>query len=85
MRVYCGSCGKKSRISRVEQESPTYARLYCMCLEPQCGHSFVSEFSFSHTLKPPNSKTLGNTMIDRILQLTEEQQRQILQQLDLLT
>ncbi|WP_256598901.1 MULTISPECIES: ogr/Delta-like zinc finger family protein [Pseudomonas] len=84
MRIYCGSCGNKARISRIEEESPTYAKLYCMCLEPHCGHSFVSEFSFSHTLKPSNLKTVGSTVIDRILQLTEEQQRHILQQLDLL-
>ncbi|MFG0321878.1 ogr/Delta-like zinc finger family protein [Pseudomonas sp. zjy_15] len=85
MRIYCGSCGKKARIFRVEEESPTYAKLYCICLEPHCGHSFVSEFSFSHTLKPSNLKTAGSTIIDRILQLTEEQQRQVLQQLDILT
>lgn len=85
MRVYCGACGKKARISRSEEVSPTYTKLYCICLEPLCGHSFVSEFSFSHTLKPSKLKPVKNTMLDQILQLTDEQQRQILQQLDLLT
>lgn len=85
MRVYCGACGKKARISRSEEVSPTYTKLYCICLEPLCGHSFVSEFSFSHTLKPSKLKPVENTMLGRILQLTDEQQRQILQQLDLLT
>lgn len=85
MRVYCGSCGKKARIYRVEEESPTYAKLYCTCLDPICGHSFVSEFSFSHTLKPPKKKPEKNTLLDRILQLTEEQQIQILKKLDLMT
>ena len=85
MRVYCGSCGKKARISRTEEESPTYTKLYCICLEPLCGHSFVSEFSFSHTLKPSKFKPVEMTTLDRILQLTEEQQRQVLQQLDLFT
>ncbi|MGS8280403.1 ogr/Delta-like zinc finger family protein [Pseudomonas aeruginosa] len=85
MRVYCGSCGNKARITRIEDESPTYAKLYCICLEPHCGHGFISELSFSHTLKPSKLKPVENTMLDRILQLTEEQQRQMLQQLDLLT
>lgn len=85
MRVYCYSCGEKARITKVEEESPEYAKLYCVCHDPSCGHSFVSEFSFSHTLKPSKLKPVENTMLDRILQLTEEQQRQMLQQLDLLT
>jgi len=85
MRVYCGSCGKKARIAKVEEESPTYAKLYCMCLEPLCGHSFISEFSFSHTLKPSKLKPPEKTVLDRILQLSKEQQAQLLEQLDLLT
>lgn len=85
MRIYCGSCGNKARITRVEDESPIYAKLYCICLEPHCGHGFISELSFSHTLRPSKLKPVENTMLDRILQLTEEQQRQMLQQLELLT
>lgn len=85
MRVYCGSCGKKSRIARVEKKSSSYAILYCICLDPFCGHSFISEFSFSHTLKPSKLKTVESTVLDRVLQLTEEQQMLVLQQLDLLT
>lgn len=84
MRVYCGHCGQKARIARVEEESPKYAKLYCICLEPYCGHSFISEFIFSHTLKPSKLKPPEKTMLDQILQLTEEQKIQVFQQLDLL-
>lgn len=84
MRVYCGSCGKKAYISRAEKESPTYTKLYCICLEPTCAHSFVSELCFSHTLKPSKINPADNTILDRILKLTGDQQKQLLEQLDML-
>lgn len=85
MRIYCRECGNKAFISRAEEETPKYAKLYCMCLEPTCAHSFVSEMHFSHTLKPSRIKPIDNTMLERILKLTGEQQMELLEQLDLLT
>lgn len=85
MRIYCGSCGKKACISRVEEESPNCTRLYCICIEPTCAHSFVSELCFSHTLKPSKIKQADEKILDRLLKLTGEQQKQLLEQLDMLT
>lgn len=84
MRVYCYSCGEKARIAKVEEESPVYAKLYCVCHDPGCGYSFVSELSFSHTLKPSKLKPEESTILDRIMKLTEEQRVRVMQQLDLL-
>lgn len=84
MRIYCSDCGNKALITRVAEETPKYAKLYCICLEPTCAHSFISEMNFSHTLKPSKIKPPDDTILDRILKLTDEQQMQLLEQLDLL-
>ncbi|MFL1551679.1 ogr/Delta-like zinc finger family protein [Pseudomonas sp. D47] len=84
MRINCRYCGNKAHISRAEKESSSYAKLYCICLEPNCAHSFVSELSFSHTLKPSKILPAEETILDRISKLTGEQQKQLLEQLDML-
>ncbi|WP_371916337.1 ogr/Delta-like zinc finger family protein [Pseudomonas sp. QTF5] len=85
MRIYCRDCGNKALITRVEEETAQYAKLYCICLEPTCGHGFISELRFSHTLKPSKILPADEKILDRILKLTGEQQKQLLEQLDMLT
>lgn len=84
MRIYCRDCGNKALITRVAEETPKCAKLYCICLEPTCGHGFVSELHFSHTLKPSRILPADETILDRVLKLTGEQQTQLFEQLDML-
>lgn len=48
MKIECSECAGKSKLIRCDGES-----LYCICLEPNCGHSFVSSIIFKHTIKFP--------------------------------
>jgi hypothetical protein len=52
MRVLCTSCGKKAIIGKTDRLSVEHANLYCSCSDPECGHTFVTNVSFSHTLSP---------------------------------
>ncbi|RWX55777.1 ogr/Delta-like zinc finger family protein [Photobacterium chitinilyticum] len=57
MRVFCPECGEKARIQKTNRISTSYADLYCSCSDPECGHSFVMNLSFSHTLSPSAKNT----------------------------
>ncbi len=85
MRINCRDCGNKALITKVAEETPKYAKLYCICLEPTCGHGFVSELCFSHTLKPSKIIKDHGTILERLLQLSGDQQMQLLEQLEILT
>ena len=52
MRVICPDCGSKAIIGKTNRLSLAHADLYCSCTEPECGHTFVANLSFSHTLSP---------------------------------
>jgi hypothetical protein len=52
MRIVCDRCGHKAKISTRRNETPYFTRLYCVCTNPECAHSFVMNLEFSHTLSP---------------------------------
>ncbi len=52
MRIICDRCGSKARIETTREITPAFRHLYCSCTNPLCGHTFVMDLSFSHTLSP---------------------------------
>ncbi len=83
MRVMCTECGGKARIGKTERATAGYAKLYCSCLDPECGHTFVAELSFSHTLTP-SAKTSSAIITELCKALPPEQRQQLQQELSLL-
>lgn len=83
MRVSCPECGAKSRIHKTNRISNSYSDLYCSCSDPECGHSFVMNLSFSHTLSP-SAKTTSQMAIDLVRALAPEQRQELQQQLSIL-
>ncbi|MBI9080285.1 MAG: ogr/Delta-like zinc finger family protein [Pseudodesulfovibrio sp.] len=51
-RVHCPSCGKVSVIQSSNEMNPQIKQAYCACSDPECGHTFVVNVEFSHTLSP---------------------------------
>lgn len=49
--IYCKICNGKAVVSRTEQMTSDYSKLYCSCRNPNCGHRFVMNLEFSHTTK----------------------------------
>lgn len=80
MRVYCKSCGEKGRIVSRDELSLEFVRLYCQCNAPQCGHTWVANLTFSHTLSP-SAQAVDRLLFDRLRSLSKVQQRDLFDQL----
>ena len=80
MRIICRDCGGKARIDSRENMSVEYAKLYCQCLDPRCGHSFVMSLSYSHPLRP-SAASVDQLIFDRLRELPLSKQRQLFDQL----
>lgn len=52
MQVDCTECGGKSFIETRKRLDKKMSQLYCCCKNPHCGHTFVMDLCFSHTLSP---------------------------------
>jgi hypothetical protein len=52
MRVICDKCHGKARITTRREITPRFTKLYCVCNNAECGHSFVMHLEFAHTLSP---------------------------------
>lgn len=52
MKVICTECGADAKIKKTARKHTHFADLYCSCSEPECGHTFVMNLTFSHTLSP---------------------------------
>lgn len=83
MRVYCKECHSKGRIASREELSMEFARLYCQCLDAECGHTWVTTLTFSHTLSP-SAKVVDRLLFDRLRELPRHQQRELFDQLGVL-
>lgn len=80
MLVVCKECKGKARIASRDKLSVEFSKLYCMCLEPGCGHQFVMNLTFSHTTRPA-AGTIDQLLFDRLRDLPKAQQRQLFDQL----
>ncbi|WP_080368237.1 ogr/Delta-like zinc finger family protein, partial [Vibrio cholerae] len=63
MRVFCPECEGKARIQKTNRFTVGVADLYCACCDPECGHTFVMNLSYSHTLSP-SAKTTSQLAFD---------------------
>jgi len=83
MRVFCSECGSKAIISKTNRLSLAHADLYCSCTEPECGHTFVANLSFSHTLSP-SAKTSSTIITELAKAMNPAEMKQLQQELALL-
>lgn len=63
MKVICTECGADAKIKKTARKHAHFADLYCSCSEPECGHTFVMNLTFSHTLSP-SAMTHGRMVKD---------------------
>lgn len=80
MRIYCKACGGKARISSRNELSPLFTNLYCSCLDARCGHTFVMQLSFSHSLRPAAGE-VDQLLFDRIKAVPRKEQLAIFERL----
>lgn len=78
LTVFCKVCHHKSAITKTQKEHPELSRIYCQCLNPQCGHRFVLNLQFSHSTK--TSQLIANDLtLTLIQQLSDDEKRKIKQ------
>ncbi|WP_454565402.1 ogr/Delta-like zinc finger family protein [Pseudomonas sp. AIG] len=80
MRITCRECGGKARIGSRENMNLEYAKLYCQCLNPRCGHTFVMSLTYSHPLRP-SAQSVDQLIFDRLREMPIAQQRQLFDQI----
>lgn len=52
MLIRCSRCQTKAIITTRSELTPQFTKLYCVCTNAQCGHTFVMNLEFDHTLSP---------------------------------
>lgn len=80
MRVECNRCGHTSVITSSSKESENIKKLYCCCHNPECGHTFVMDLAFSHTLSP-SAMDFPEDLLKKIRQAGRIEQQGILSKL----
>lgn len=80
MRVLCTVCSKKAVIGKTDRISLQHTNLYCSCTDPECGHSFVVNLSFSHTLSP-SAKTASEVVTALARSLSPEARKELQREL----
>ncbi|EGQ9310775.1 ogr/Delta-like zinc finger family protein [Vibrio vulnificus] len=83
MRVFCSECGHRAYIQKTNRLTNSHADLYCSCGDPVCGHTFVMNLSYSHTLSP-SAKTTSQMAFELCKALPPETRQQLKQQLSML-
>lgn len=77
MRVFkikCPECGSPAIIRKSDWKDKKLADLYCACTEVECGHTFVFNAHFSHTLSP--SGLTGNKLVKFLIDRLKPEERQ---------
>lgn len=75
LKIECPECGSKAVIRKTNRKHRQIADIYCACADVECGHTFVMNLTFSHTLSP-SAKT-GDVMVQTLLNHLSPAQKQM--------
>ena len=75
LKVNCPECGARAIIKKTVWKDKTFSDVYLACSEVECGHTFVMNLTFSHTLSP-SAKT-GDYLLKNLLGGLTGKQRQM--------
>lgn len=75
LKIKCPDCGSQAIIKKTNRKHREIADIYCACADVECGHTFVMNLTFSHTLSP-SAKT-GDAMMQQIISSMSPAQKQM--------
>lgn len=75
LKIECPDCGSKAIIKKTNRKHREIADIYCACADVECGHTFVMNLTFSHTLSP--SAKSGDAMLQQLISNLSPQQKQM--------
>ncbi|WP_162975270.1 ogr/Delta-like zinc finger family protein, partial [Yersinia sp. IP36721] len=76
LKIECTECGAMAIIKKTNRKHREIADIYCACADVECGHTFVLNLTFSHTISP-SAKT-GDKLLKTVVQGLNPQQRQMM-------
>ncbi|HHR6050983.1 ogr/Delta-like zinc finger family protein [Providencia alcalifaciens] len=66
LKIFCPVCGQRATIRKSNRKHREISDLYCACNDVECGHTYVLNLTFSHTISPSAYSTdLIQSMIDK--------------------
>lgn len=75
LKIKCPDCGSQAVIKKTNRKHRDIADIYCACADVECGHTFVMNLTFSHTLSP--SAKSGDAMLQQLISNMSPHQKQI--------
>lgn len=75
LKIDCPECGSKSVIRKTNRKHRDIADIYCACADVECGHTFVMNLTFSHTISPSAKK--GDLLLQQVISSMSPHQKQI--------
>ncbi|WP_433691027.1 ogr/Delta-like zinc finger family protein [Kosakonia cowanii] len=75
LKIKCPDCDAAAIIKKTNRKHREIADIYCACSDVECGHTFVMNLTFSHTLSP-SAKT-GDAMLQQLISNLSPQQKQM--------
>jgi len=73
-KIKCPECDSPATIRKSDWKDKKLADLYCACSEVECGHTFVFNATFSHSLSP--SGLTGNKLVKFLIEQLKPDERQ---------
>ncbi|MCS3425029.1 ssDNA-binding Zn-finger/Zn-ribbon topoisomerase 1 [Rahnella sp. BIGb0603] len=75
--VICPECGANSVIKKTARKHRKISDLYCACSDFECGHTFVMNMTFSHTISP-SAKSQGSLLRGLVDSLKSDDKQMLL-------
>lgn len=64
-KVFCRECNSPAIIQRSDRIHADLYSLYCVCKNPNCGHTWKAEYTYTHSLR--SSKLDKDTIVNYLL------------------
>ncbi|ASL93802.1 transcriptional regulator [Serratia marcescens] len=78
LKMICPDCASKAIIQKTNRKHRHLSDIYCVCSNWECGHRFVVNATFSHTLVP-SALTHGQIMQSFVNSVTPEQRTEAIE------
>lgn len=75
LKLSCPECHSSAIIKKTSWKHVHLADMYCACDNVECGHTWVSNVTFSHTLSP--SGLTGSRLVSELLKRLKPDEKQM--------
>ena len=73
-KARCFCCGERAVIEKTVWKDDRFADVYCRCKRLECGHTWVMNLTYSHTLTPSG---LENGVLKLLIERMRPEEKQM--------